>query len=276
MEISLEFEIGIVEYRNIIKVIKETYNYDFSDYALISFKRRIERVLQMHSLKQADVFIDKLREDPVFFQHFLQEISVESTEMFRDPSFWRYLRDELFPLLLKDNLKSKIWIPSCVSGDELYTLAVILHEHGWSDKFEILVSCINDLVIDKIKSGIFMNYKIEASTDNYSRYQGHAKLNDYFVMKGEQAFRDSSLIKNVNFIKQNVNFDNLQDDVKLIFCRNQLIYLTQSLHDKMLKVFYDSLITGGYLAIGVKEQIGMMSSKYFKVINEAESVYKKI
>jgi len=140
MEISLEFEIGIVEYRNILKVIKETYNYDFSDYALISFKRRIERVLQLHNLKHADVFIEKLREDPVFFQHILQEISVESTEMFRDPSFWRYMRDELFPVLIKDNFKTKIWFPSCVSGDELYTLAVILHEQGWSDKFEIVDS----------------------------------------------------------------------------------------------------------------------------------------
>jgi chemotaxis protein methyltransferase CheR len=276
MEISLEFEIGIVEYRNILKVIKETYNYDYSDYALISFKRRIERVLQLHNLKHADVFIEKLREDPVFFQHILQEISVESTEMFRDPSFWRYLRDELFPILIKDNFKSKIWFPSCVSGDELYTLAVILHEQGWSEKFEIVVTCINDLVIDRIKSGIFTNYKIEASSDNYSRYQGKAKLGDYFALRGEQAYRDTSLIKNVNFIKQNVNFDNLQDDVKLIFSRNQLIYYTQSLHDKMLKIFYDSLVTGGYLAIGVKELIGMISSKYFKVINETESVYKKI
>jgi chemotaxis protein methyltransferase CheR len=276
MEFSLEFEIGIVEYRNILKVIKETYNYDFTDFALISFKRRIEHALQLHNLKHADIFIERLREDPVFFEHFLQEISVESTEMFRDPSFWRYMRDELFPMLLKDNYKLKIWIPSCVSGDELFTLTVILRENGWSEKVEIVVTCINDMVIDKIKSGFFMNYKIEASTDNYSRYQGQAKLNDYFSLKGEQAYRDSSLIKNVNFIKQNANFDNLQDDVKLIFCRNQLIYFTQSLHDKMLKVFYDSLITGGYLVIGVKELIGMISSKYFKVVNEAESVYKKI
>jgi chemotaxis protein methyltransferase CheR len=276
MEFSLEFEIGIVEYRNIIKVIKDTYNYDFSDYALISFKRRIERVLQLHNLKHTDIFIDKLREDPVFFQHVLQELSVESTEMFRDPPFWRYLRDELIPLMLKDNYKTKIWFPSCVSGDELFTLAVILHEHGWSDKVEILVNCINDIVVDRINSGIFMNYKIEASTDNYSRYQGLAKLNDYFILRGEQAFRDSSLIKNVNFIKQNANFDNLQEEIKIILYRNQLIYFTQSLHDKMLKVFYDSLITGGYLAIGVKEQIGMISSKYFKIVNEAESVYKKI
>jgi chemotaxis protein methyltransferase CheR len=94
IELSLEFEIGIVEYRNIIKVVKETYNYDFSDYALTSLKRRFERIMQLYRLRNTEVFIERLREDKSFFQLFLQEVSIESTEMFRDPSFWRYLRDE--------------------------------------------------------------------------------------------------------------------------------------------------------------------------------------
>jgi chemotaxis protein methyltransferase CheR len=276
MDYSLDFEIGIVDFRNIIKVIKETYDYDFSDYALISLKRRFERVMQLHNLKHTDILIAKLHEDKPFFQSFLDEISIESTEMFRDPSLWRYLRDDLFPTMFKEVTKPKIWIPLCVSGDELFTLTILLKEMGWMNQVEIVTSCINDLIIARIKSGLFKNYKIEVSEDNYGRYQGKGKLSDYYRKSNDQAIRDSSLIKNVHFIKQNINFDNSPQDIKLILCRNQLIYFTQNLHDETVKVFSDSLITGGYLILGVKEQLGLLSAKYFRIINETECIFKKI
>jgi len=275
MEFSLEFEIGILDYRNIIKVIKETYDYDFSDFALTSLKRRFERIIQLHNLKHTDLLIERLREDKVFFQIFLQEIAVESTEMFRDPSLWRYLRDDLLPTIFKDNYKPKIWLPHCVAGDELYSLAIVLKEMGLINNTEIIATCLNDLIIDFINSGAFRHYKTETSNENYARYQGTGKLADYYQVRGEQAFRDSSLIKNVHFMKQNINFDNSPQDIKLILYRNQLIYYTQGLHDRILKVLYDSLISGGHLILGTKEQVGMICSKYFKLVNEAESVYKK-
>ena len=276
MDYSLDFEIGILDFRNIIKVIKETYDYDFSDYALISLKRRFELVIQLHNIKDTDSLITKLHEDKSFFQSFLQEIAIESTEMFRDPSLWRYLRDELLPIMIKEVSKPKIWIPLCVSGDELFTLVILLKEQGWLNLVEIVTSCMNDLIIDHIKSGLFRNYKIEVSEDNYGRYQGKAKLSNYYRISNDQAIRDSSLIKNVNFVKQNINFDNSPRDIKLILCRNQLIYFTQNLHDKTLKIFSDSLIAGGYLILGVKEQTGHMGASYFRLVNEAESVYRKI
>jgi len=144
------------------------------------------------------------------------------------------------------------------------------------DQVEIVTTCINELIMSRIKSGMFRNFKIEVSEDNFARYQGKGKLSDYYHKSNDQAIRDSSLIKNVHFIKQNINFDNSPQDIKLILCRNQLIYFTQGLHDKTLKDFSDSLIAGGHLILGVKEQIGNISAKYFRLINEAESVYKKI
>jgi Methylase of chemotaxis methyl-accepting proteins len=144
------------------------------------------------------------------------------------------------------------------------------------NQVDIVTTCLNDLIISRIKSCIFRNYKIEVSEDNFARYQGKGKLSDYYQRINDQAIRDSSLIKNVHFIKQNINFDNSPQDIKLILYRNQLIYFTQNLHDKSLKVFSDSLITGGHLILGVKEQVGLISAKYFRLINEAESVYKKI
>jgi chemotaxis protein methyltransferase CheR len=276
MEVSPEFEIGIVEYRNIIKVIKETHDYDFSEYTLTSLKRRIERLIQLQNLRHPDLLIERLRDDKAYFQRFLEEVAIESTEMFRDPSFWRYLRDELLPSLLHDNLKIKIWFPSCVSGDELFSLCILLTEKNWIDKAEIVASCLNENIIDKVKSGFFKTSKSEVSAENYGRFQGNSAFHNYYKSTNDILKRDSSLIKNVTFIKQNINFDNSPQDIKLIICRNQLIYFTQGLHDKALKVFSESLMPGGYLVIGVKEQVGLISSKYFKLINENESVYKKI
>ncbi len=276
MENSLEFEIGIIDYRNIIKVIKETYNYDFSDYALISLKRRFENVIQKHNFKYHDLLIEKLRHDEVFFQNFLKEISVESTEMFRDPALWRNLRDELLPKIFQENLKPKIWLPFCISGDELFTLAIILKELNRLENAEIIATSINDLTINDIKKGNFQSFKTDVSRDNYIRYQGKKQFSDYYNVNGEQVVRDNSLIRNVNFIKQNINFDNSPQNITLILCRNQFIYFTQTFHDKTLKVFYDSLTTGGYLVLGIKEQVGILSSKYFRLINDTESIYKKI
>lgn len=276
MEYSLEYEIGIVDYRNILKAIKDKYDYDFSDYALTSFKRRVERVMQLFSAKSPEQFIERIVSDPTFFNMVIHEILVESTEMFRDPSFWRFLRDTLLPAIIKENYKSKIWLPSCISGDELFTLLIILKEEGWYDKAEVIATCFNDNILNRIKKGELRHSKIEVSNDNYSRYQGKKALTDYYALKGEHAIRDTSLIKNVNFIKQNINFDKSPQDVRLIIYRNQLIYMNQTLHDKVLKVFYDSLMIGGHLSIGAKEQVGIISSKYFRIINEEESIYKKI
>jgi chemotaxis protein methyltransferase CheR len=276
IELSLEFEIGIVEYRKIIKVIKDTYDYDFSDYALTSLKRRFERCMQLHRLRNADLFIEKLREDKVFFQIFLKDISIESTEMFRDPSFWRYMKDDLLPMIFKDNYRPKIWFPSCVSGEEIFSFCIILKENGWLNNCDIIATCLNDAIIDQVKSGFFRNTKVDVSSDNYNRYQGMLTLKNYMSVIGEQVTRDISLLKNVNFIKQNINFDNAPQDVKLIICRNQLIYYSQGLYDRVVKIFHDSLILGGFLTVGNKEQIISVHERNFRVINEEESIYKKI
>ena len=271
-----EFELGIIDYRIIIKTIKDVYNYDFSDHALTSLKRRIEIFCSRYGIKQTDILISRLREDANFFQSFIKEISVEATEMFRDPSLWRYLRDELFPIILSDNYKPRIWLPSCISGDELFSLLIILKEQSLLDSFDIYASCYNDLCLNQIKSGILKSNKIEVSNDNYERIQGKFKFNDYYSIVNDQAMRDTSLLKNVRFLKQNINFDHSPQDIKLILCRNQLIYFNQGMHDRVLKIFYDNMVTGGYLMLGVKEQVGQISSNFFKLVSEAESIYKKI
>ena len=167
MENFSEIELSIIEYRNILKFIKEYRDLDFTDYALTSLKRRFENAMSVHGIKQSDFLVERIKEDEPFFQHFLQEISVEGTEMFRDPSLWRQLKDVVFPSLFIEPGPIRFWLPFSVSGDELFTLAIVLKENNWLDKAEIFVSVINNLVQDRIQSGYFKktNYDNKRSTD---------------------------------------------------------------------------------------------------------------
>jgi chemotaxis protein methyltransferase CheR len=275
MTTQTDIELSIVEYRNIVKTIKESRNYDFSDYALTSLKRRFENIMTIHNLRQPDFLIERIKEDEVFFNQFLIELAVEETEMFRDPSLWRALRNEVFPSIFRDQSTVRIWLPYSVSGDELFTLAIVLKENNWLEKAEILVSGVNEQVLDNIRNGELKTSKIDISIDNYNRYQGTGIFESYYKTQSEKAIRDVSLIKNVQFFMQNINFDNSPQDIRLVIYRNQLIYLSQSHHDKVLKILYNILAAGGYLVIGIKEQLGIVSNNYFKLFNEAENIYKR-
>src|SRR5512145_1850023 len=144
-------EIGIVETKNIIKIINDKYNIDFADYALTSFKRRIERIMDSYNFKYPEFLLNKLQDDPGFFDLFIHEISVPSSEMFRDPSLWRILREETIPGLLNEITQTlKIWLPNSVSGDELFSLCILLKEMGLLEKVQITVSAISDKSLELI------------------------------------------------------------------------------------------------------------------------------
>jgi len=276
MEISSAFEIGITDYRKIINTVKEVYGYDFNEFALTSFKRRIERFIQLFGLVHPDALIIRLKNDISFFNIFLKEVLVESTEMFRDPSFWRYLRDELLSTLLKESKHPRIWFPFCVSGDELYTFCIVLSETNLKDKFTVIAHYPNEILLESIKNGEFKNYKFEISKENYERFVGKNDFENYFIIDKQSIKRNISYIENVTFIKQNVNFDNSENEISLIICRNRLIYFTQTMHDKVLKIFHNSIQSSGFLALGIKEQPGLISQNLFKPFNINESIYKKI
>jgi len=269
-------EIGIVDARNIIKTIKEIYKYDFTDYALTSFKRRLEKIIETYNLKYADILIHRLKEDPDFFDKFLYGTSVETTEIFRDPSLWRLLRNEFFPRLLRNSNKFKIWIPASSSGEELYSMLILLKESNFLEKVQIIVSCFSNQNIEAIKSGLFNPKKIEVGIENYQRFNGKFELSDLYTIKNNIAYWDASLLNNVILEKQNIFFDNAPAKINLILFRNQIIYYNQTLQDKIVKVMHKSLVTGGYLIIGVKESLGnYIRDKYFVLENESENIYKK-
>ncbi len=270
-------ELGIVDIREIIKNILSKYGYDFSDYALTSFKHRLEKIIIKNNLSSVESLLKKLKNNKDFFDIFLHEISVPSTEMFRDPSLWRWLRDELFKGINDKNLnRFKIWFPNSVSGGELYSLAILLKEINILDKVQIISSSISDKSIEYIKEGRCELKKIEVSAENYIRFKGDRDFSDYYRLDRYYAFTDTSLIKDVEFQKQNINFDNSPMNTKLILFRNSLIYFNPSLQEKILQIMHDSLSASGYLILGIKEKIkNMNSNNEFEPVNELEGVYKR-
>ena len=270
-------ELGIVDIREIIRIIKSLCNHDFSNFALTSFKQRLERLMNLYTIGSAEGLVRRLKEDPGFFDTFLYEITVPSTEMFRDPSLWRWLREVFFPNHLEKSVgKLKIWLPSCVSGGELYSLAILLSEIGISDKVQITASSISDKSIAIIKEGSYDLKKVEVSQENYKRFNGSKELSAYYKPERDCIIRNTTLIENVEFKKLNINFDNSPQNVKLILFRNALIYYNPSQQEKILQILHGSLSVSGHLAIGIREKISVISSsREFEFINETESVYRK-
>jgi len=270
-------DLGIVDIREIIRALKSEYNCDFGNYALTSFKQRLERIMILFNLGSAEGLIGKLRSEKDFFDTFLHELAVPATEMFRDPSLWRWLREEFFPSAINKTIgKYKIWLPGCVSGAELYSLAILLSEMGISDRVHIMATCLSDKSIELIKNGCYDSRKLEVSEENYKRFNGTRELSAYYKADRNCIFRNTPLIENVEFRKLTVDFDNAPLNIKLILFRNCMIYLNPTQQDKILKVIYDSLSPSGYLITGIREKVPGISAGWdFETINETESVYRK-
>jgi len=270
-------ELGIVEIREILRVIKEKYKYDFSNFALTSLKQRLEKTIIRNNLNGFQGLIKLITDNTQYFDTFLYELFVPSTEMFRDPSLWRWLRDELFTKLTEDKLNNyKIWLPNCISGGELYSIAILLFELGILDKVRIIASSVSEKSINNMKRGIYDLKKIEVSNENYTRSLGSRSLDVYYEIDRYFANRDISLIRNVEFHKQNLDYDDSPMNVKLILFRNSLIYYNPGLQEKILKKMYESLSASGHLIIGIKERIRDTTSfKGFDVVEESERVYKR-
>lgn len=273
----VKYEIGIVDTRAVIKTLLEDFGYDFRDYALTSFKRRLEDIITNNGLKDADGLITKLNNNKDFFDQFLYEVAPNTTEMFRDPSFWRALHDNVIPEIMRcSTTKPKIWVASFDSGEELYSLAIILKEMGLLDKVQIIANYISEKNLARIKSGRMDVRNIETNEANYERLNGKFKYDTYYKTDSISAILDTSLISEVKFLKQKNVIEEEPGAIKLVLFRNQMIYQNQLLQDKTIALIANSLVAGGFLSIGIKETLeNTNSSNKFTVYNDNEKLYKR-
>jgi len=273
---STEQEIlSVQQLDELIDLIKKFHGFDFSFYSKASLKRRVLRIMQ----NKKQTFYDlkhTLVNNHLFFQEFLDEITVNVTEMFRDPSFYKALNNQVIPYL-STYQHIKMWSAGCSSGEEVYSLAILMNETGLSKKSFIYGTDINTEMLKEARKGIYSLKKIKSYAENY-QYSGlKGSLTDHFTIMYDAATVHSELKHNTLFSVHNLVSDAIFNEFQLISCRNVFIYFESELQEKILELFYNSLAPLGFLCMGSKETIRSDKfKKKFKVISSKENIYQKI
>ena len=265
-----------IEFDLILEAIYQKYGYDFRNYAKASLRRRLRYRLSQSNLKTISEMQHKLLNDKGFFDTLLLDLTINVTEMFRDPSFFKALR-EIVIYELKKQPFIKVWHAGCSSGEEIYSTAILLKENGMYESSLIYATDTNEMVLDKAKSGIFPIEKMKDFTVNYRKAGGLASFADYYTARYDNAIMDNSLKKNIVFSNHNLVTDSVFGEMDLIMCRNVLIYFNRELQDRVFRLFLDSLRPGGFLCLGSKETVRFSSlSGNFENVIEKERVYRRI
>lgn len=264
-----------IEAEALLQVIFQRYGYDFRDYNKAHVKRRILHRVAQCGLKSISQLQHKVLHDEAFFDVILKDLSINVTEMYRDPSFYKQMRQEVIPLL-KTYPYLKIWHAGCATGEEVYSFAILLQEEGLYDRSQIYATDFNPLVLDTAKKGIYPVSRVKEYTSNYQLSGGTRSFSDYYVARYDSVILDQDLKKNIVFAEHNLVTDSVFAEVNLIICRNVLIYFNKQLQNKVLHLFTNSLVKGGYLGLGSKENL-MFTEVFdqYTVVDNKEKIYKK-
>lgn len=270
-------EIEIKTIRRLIAGIRNQYGYDFQDYALSAFKRRVLIFANEHGYQSIDLLIDRVLSDKDTFQHFMFIVTVRTTEMFRDPSMWRYLRDHVVPKLATRS-KFSIWIPASSSGETLVSLIILLKEAGCLERADILATDISDYVISKSMTSVFNEKDMEVNIRNYQRFEGATVFSDYFDKGRKSVIFNHDYMNRVQFSALDLSqTKETPGTFDLVICRNQLIYYNHSLHEQVLNLLYQSMGKDSYLVLGSMERLqGHLSAGKLQHPNPLENIYRKI
>ena len=255
--------------------IYQQYGYDFRGYARASIYRRIRRFLTNHPVANVESLRAEVRRDPYFFEKFLQEITVNVTEMFRDPSFFRSLRVHVLPILSTYPF-IKIWDAGCSSGEELFSLTILLHEAGLLNRTKIYATDINQKMLRQAREGIFPATQIAAYTAGYYAAGGQQEFSNYYVSNYGSLKFHAYLLENVVFYPHNLATDSSFNEFHLILCRNVLIYFSRPLQERVFTLFDESLVDLGYLGLGRKETLSLSGiQRHYPAIDRENRIYRK-
>jgi len=264
-----------IEIRLLLEAIHLKYGYDFKDYANAHTKRRLRNRLERSEMDNYTQMMRRLIYDEDFFNRLLMDLSINVTEMFRDPWFYKKVREELIPRL-KTYSFIKVWHAGCSAGQEVYSMSILLEEEGMKKRSQIYATDFNELILEKAKTGIYPLDVMRTYTGNYQRSGGTGEFSDYYTADNNNVILRQFLKKKVLFSSHNLVTDGVFGEMHLIFCRNVLIYFNRKLQNQVLGLFYDSLIPGGYLCLGSKESMKYTElADKFEIICEKEKIYRK-
>lgn len=273
MQTFNSIDIGIREIRQLTNFLKNRHGVDFGEYTLMSFKRRVEGFLVANKIGMDTLF--KKLVSVEFTDHFVGQILVGATELFRDPTIWILLKNNYLANIFKEHDHARIWLPMCASGEEFYSLVILLKESGWNDRAEVFVSGISNETLTFIQNGKMKHEKLEISNKNYSRFQGVSQLSDYFEKTSENIIFDRSLFTNTHFFKEGLEFQHDLSPMNLILFRNQMIYFNPTLQHKVCDALYNRLDVKGLLFLGILEEIELNTNSKFVALNKEESIYQR-
>ncbi|GFP74179.1 CheR family methyltransferase [Clostridium fungisolvens] len=251
------------------------YGYDFRNYSRAHVKRRILKRMLEENIESISYMQYKILYDKSFFYRMLGDLSINVTEMFRDPSFYNEFREKVVPIL-KTYPFVKIWHAGCSTGEEVYSMAILLKEEGLYEQTQIYATDFNNEVLKKAKEGIYSIDDIKKYTYNYQKSGGKNSFSDYYIAKYNSVIMDQALKKKITFADHNLVTDGIFAEVNVVICRNVLIYFNGQLQDKVLDLFSDSLCNGGFLCLGSRESIKHSNNiDRFKEFDYSERIYRK-
>ncbi len=265
----------LIELDAVLRVIHQHCGYDFRNYSKSSIHRSLVHELERYKLSHMSELIPLILYQPEVLQNVLQRLSIKVTEFFRDPCFFHSLSQDIFPLLRTFPF-FKIWHAGCASGEEVYSLAILLEEAGLLDRARIYATDFNHSILAKAKEGIFARNKVEEFAKHYWEAGGNQEFLNYFHSKYNVAKINSHFKRKITFAHHNLVTDSVFGEMQMVVCRNVLIYFDQDLKTRVLKLFFDSLCHGGILCLGSKESLEYLNCGHlFEGYEKKYSIYRK-
>ncbi|WP_027233059.1 CheR family methyltransferase [Phyllobacterium sp. UNC302MFCol5.2] len=253
-EVTVPEKIEDIEIRLLLEALFLKYHYDFRNYAMASIKRRLKQARQQLGFATFSALQESLLHDPALLPRLLRYLTVQVSEMFRDPSYFKATREKVVPHL-RTYPSLKVWIAGCSTGEELYSLVILFREEGLEDRTIFYATDINHEALQAAEAGIFALDRVALFTENHRKSGGKSSLSDYYQAAYGRVSFDKSLRRNVVFSDHSLVTDAVFAEMHLISCRNVMIYFDSGLQDHALGLFKDSLVRKGFLGLGSKENL---------------------
>lgn len=268
-------ELERIEIDLLLEAIYRRYGYDYRNYARSSLMRRLQYVQQKSGAARLSDLVPMVIHDEVFASKLLLDLSVTVTEMFRDPEFFLELRKKVIPLL-KTYPFVKIWHAGCATGEEVYSMAILLQEEDFYNRVQIYATDINEESLRTAQEGIYSLENMRKYTDNYHKSGGRKSFSDYYFARYDMAKMNEDLKKNIVFSNHNLVTDHMFGEMHLIICRNVLIYFDRTLQNKVFQLFHESLNHRGVLCLGSKESLEFAEIRpHYQPISSKWRIFRK-
>lgn len=277
MAIKIEdIELEDIEVSLLVEAIYQRWGYDFRDYAPASLKRRIRRIVEIEKLSSISVLQEQVLRDSDCMQRFLDQLVVSVTSMFRDPGFYLAFRTIVVPLL-RDRPSLRIWHAGCASGEEVYSMAILLQEEGLLERTLIYATDLDQAALDRAKEGIYRLDLMKVYTENYQAAGGSASFSEYYHAGHGHVVLRKDLSKNIVWAQHNLVTDASFNEFHLILCRNVLIYFNARLQERVHSLIYESLAEGGVLVLGRQESLQFTPHESnYRVLDRREKIFQRV